>query len=94
MTTKTEQLRKKIVEILYGELTYKNYLANPKVRHTADAKIDQVLHAFKDIGGAFVDRDAELPDCGHAQMTAARYSTDAYCPLIKAGYKKTEEIEE
>ena len=40
-------LREKIAEILYGELTYKNYLKVPSVRQTADSKIDQIIALMK-----------------------------------------------
>ena len=50
----TEKLRKRIVEILYGETTYKNYLAVPKVRHNADMKIAKILQACKEAGLKFV----------------------------------------
>ena len=41
-------LKDKIAEVLYGELTYKNYLAIPEVRHTADLKIDQIISIFNE----------------------------------------------
>ena len=40
-------LKEEVAEILYGELTYKNYLSLPDVRRTADIKIDQVINLFK-----------------------------------------------
>lgn len=30
--------------------------------------------------------------CGHAQMTAMRYSTTATCPLLEAGYEAIEPL--
>ena len=36
-------MREKLAETLYGELTYKNYLANPEVRRHADLKIGEIL---------------------------------------------------
>jgi len=42
--------REKIAEILYGELTYKNYLSIPEVRRNADLKIDRILALLPDVG--------------------------------------------
>ncbi len=52
--TETEKLRERIVEILYGELTYKNYLTLPILQHNADLKVNEVLKACKEAGLQFV----------------------------------------
>ncbi|KKM72169.1 hypothetical protein LCGC14_1423200 [marine sediment metagenome] len=44
-------LRDQIAEALYGELTYKNYLATPGVRLAANKRIDQILSLIiKEVG--------------------------------------------
>ena len=45
-----QELREKIANLLYGELTYRNYLAIPEVRHNADIMISKVLAIIKDAG--------------------------------------------
>ena len=44
----TEALREAITNILYGNLTYQNYLAVPKVRKQADLKIEELMSLIKD----------------------------------------------
>jgi hypothetical protein len=36
--------------------------------------------------GVVMKVEGELPNCGHLTLTASRYTIDAQCPLLKAGY--------
>ncbi len=53
----------------------------------------QLARVFKDHNGVFKVKGGLPISCGHAQMTAARYSTEVECPLIKADYSAIEELE-
>ncbi|KKK54705.1 hypothetical protein LCGC14_3082000 [marine sediment metagenome] len=51
------------------------------------------INAWLKEKGACVKKDNPLLiTCGHAQMTAARYSQTVTCPLIKAGYTRTKPL--
>lgn len=85
--TKTEELRKAIIEILMGEDT-------PTCGHAAS----QILAVCKDAGLVFVDKDAQLP----FPMITTRTNDHRYQDgatqqgmklMLDAGWEKTEEIE-
>ncbi len=54
MNEQTKSLGELMGVILYGEVTYRNYLNIPEARHNADAKIKQLLTACKQAGLKFV----------------------------------------
>lgn len=59
MTEQEQLVREKIAQILYGDTTYKQYLAIPKVRQTAELKINQIL-SLPEI--AILHPDQSLPE--------------------------------
>lgn len=102
--TKTEGLRERIAKFLYhyraitrraekdivpwGKLneTYKN-------TYREDA--NYFLQAFKNAGGVFVDREAELPKIlADPNLTHVENIRIAKNIIWEMGYRKTEEIEE
>ena len=92
------KLREKLAEVLYGELTYRNYLAIPEVRHNADIMISKVLAIIKEAGYMKLAEDQSLSripsfsydkeeDRKLLQRGAINYSK------LLAGWRKVEGIE-
>jgi len=90
---KSEQLREILAGILYLHKDRSYY-----------QQADQILRAFKNAGGAFVDRDAKLPKPPLARISwyGDQHSLDeddqmlyreGQKDMLKASYRKIEEIE-
>lgn len=77
-------LREKLVEILYGETTYKNYAATPKLRQYADDKINQILPLLPDEeeirkqerGKIFRKIERTFPEFAHNSKIHTGYQSD------------------
>ena len=76
-----EQLRESLIEILYGELTYKNYLSIPKVQREADLKLDRIQALIQPM----IDK-ARQEGIEHAEM---EYNLNVLPKLIDKAVKDT-----
>ena len=83
-----QELREKIANLLYGELTYRNYLAIPEVRHNADIMISKVLAIIKEAGYAKLAEDQTLPPILTSIVDSINRNTLRI--LLEAGWRKVE----
>ena len=98
--TKTEELGERMVSIISINMLGKEFsvLGEDEQRHILYL-VTQLLKAFKELSGAFVDREAELPDIPDFQYEKPRTARILKAGAIRysrklSGWHKTEEIEE